>query len=58
MVVALQQAQGKIDDARTTLPKHRALIVERLTPAAFPMYILNLTGTAVVGRACTTTRFT
>src|SRR5204863_6591359 len=44
MVVALQQVQGKIDDARTTLPEGTDLIVERLTPAAFPMYILNLTG--------------
>src|SRR3954467_337676 len=44
MVVALQQVQGKIDDARTTLPDGTDLIVERLTPAAFPMYILNLTG--------------
>jgi len=44
MVVALQQVQGKIDDARTVLPAGTDLIVERLTPAAFPMYILNLTG--------------
>lgn len=44
MVVALQQVQGKIDDARTSLPDGTDLIVERLTPAAFPMYILNLTG--------------
>ena len=44
MVVALQQVQGKIDDARPTLPAGTDLIVERLTPAAFPMYILNLMG--------------
>ena len=44
MIVALQQVQGKIDDARTSLPEATDLIVERLTPAAFPMYILNLTG--------------
>src|SRR5215213_9869146 len=44
MVVALQQVQGKIDDARQALPDGTDLIVERLTPAAFPMYILNLTG--------------
>ena len=44
MVVALQQVQGKIDDARPSLPEGTDLIVERLTPAAFPMYILNLTG--------------
>ncbi len=44
MIVALQQVQGKIDDARQTLPGGTDLVVERLTPAAFPMYILNLTG--------------
>jgi CzcA family heavy metal efflux pump len=44
MIVALQQVQGKIDDARPSLPPGTDLIVERLTPAAFPMYILNLTG--------------
>ena len=44
MIVALQQVQGKIDDARPSLPAETDLIVERLTPAAFPMYILNLTG--------------
>jgi CzcA family heavy metal efflux pump len=44
MIVALQQVQGKIDDARQTLPASTDLVVERLTPAAFPMYILNLTG--------------
>jgi CzcA family heavy metal efflux pump len=44
MIVALQQVQGKIDDARQDLPSGTDLVVERLTPAAFPMYILNLTG--------------
>jgi CzcA family heavy metal efflux pump len=44
MVVALQQVQGKIDDARPSLPPGTDLIVERLTPAAFPMYIVTLTG--------------
>src|SRR3954471_7953149 len=44
MIVALQQVQGKIDDARPSLPAGTDLVVERLTPAAFPMYILNLTG--------------
>ena len=44
MVVALQQVQGKVDDERPSLPEGTDLIVERLTPAAFPMYILNLTG--------------
>ena len=44
MVVALQQVQGKVDDERPSLPDGTDLIVERLTPAAFPMYILNLSG--------------
>ena len=44
MIVALQQVQGKVDDARQELPEGTDLVVERLTPAAFPMYILNLTG--------------
>ena len=44
MVVALQQVQGKVDDERPSLPAGTDLIVERLTPAAFPMYILNLSG--------------
>jgi len=44
MIVALQQVQGKVDDARQELPAGTDLVVERLTPAAFPMYILNLTG--------------
>ena len=46
MIVALQQVQGKIDDARQALPGGTDLVVERLTPAAFPMYILNLTGSS------------
>ena len=37
MIVALQQVQGKVDDARQTLPAGTDLVVERLTPAAFPM---------------------
>ena len=44
MIVALQQVQGKVDDARQQLPADTDLVIERLTPAAFPMYILNLTG--------------
>ena len=44
MIVALQQVQGKVDAARQSLPDGTELVIERLTPAAFPMYILNLTG--------------
>jgi CzcA family heavy metal efflux pump len=44
MVVALQQAQNHIAEIREQLPAETDLFVERLTPAAFPMYSLNLTG--------------
>jgi multidrug efflux pump subunit AcrB len=44
MVVALQQAQGKIAELRSTLPADLDLVVERLTPAAFPFLSINLTG--------------
>ena len=44
MIVALQQVQGKIDDTRQDLPAGTDLVVERLTPAAFPRDILNLAG--------------
>ena len=44
MVLALQQAQGRIAEARTALPSDLDLTVERLTPAAFPFLSVNLTG--------------
>jgi CzcA family heavy metal efflux pump len=44
MVVALQQAQNRIAEARAGLPGEIDLTVERLTPAAFPILIFNLTG--------------
>jgi CzcA family heavy metal efflux pump len=44
MVLALQQAQGRIAEARTSLPADLDLTVERLTPAAFPFLSVNLTG--------------
>jgi len=44
MIVALQQAQGRIEEARSALPGDVDLAVERLTPAAFPIYSANLTG--------------
>jgi CzcA family heavy metal efflux pump len=44
MVVALQQAQGKIAELRSELPQDLDLVVERLTPAAFPFLSVNLTG--------------
>lgn len=44
MIVALQQAQGHIDEIRGDLPQGTDLTIERLTPAAFPMYSFNLIG--------------
>ncbi len=44
MVVALQQAQGRIAEARQSLPAELDLIIERLTPASFPFISINLTG--------------
>ena len=44
MVVALQQAQGRVAEIRGSLPADLELIVERLTPAAFPFISINLTG--------------
>ena len=44
MVVALQQLQNRVSEVRTTLPADAELTVERLTPAAFPVLSLNLTG--------------
>src|SRR3954471_19605585 len=42
MVLALQQAENHIAEIRGELPKETDLRIERLTPAAFPMYTLNL----------------
>ncbi len=44
MVVALQQAQGRIAEIRGGLPADLELTIERLTPAAFPFISVNLTG--------------
>jgi hydrophobe/amphiphile efflux-1 (HAE1) family protein len=44
MVVALQQAQGRIAEVRGGLPADLELTIERLTPAAFPFISINLTG--------------
>ncbi len=44
MVVALQQVQGRIADIRAELPPDTDLTMERLTPAAFPMFIFSLSG--------------
>ncbi len=44
MILALQQAQGKVAEIRGTLPADLDLVIERLTPAAFPFVSINLTG--------------
>jgi len=44
MIVALQQAQGRVAEARQSLPADLELTVERLTPSAFPFLSVNLTG--------------
>jgi CzcA family heavy metal efflux pump len=44
MVVALQQVQNRIAEARGELPMDADLTVERLTPAVFPILIWMLTG--------------
>jgi CzcA family heavy metal efflux pump len=44
MIVALQQVQNRIAEIRGVLPAETDLTVERLTPAAFPMFSMNLTG--------------
>src|SRR3954471_16633030 len=44
MVVALQQLQNRVAEARGELPADTDLTVERLTPAVFPVFILSMTG--------------
>ena len=44
MVVALQMAQNRIAEIRGELPPDTDLQIDRLTPAAFPIYSLNLSG--------------
>jgi CzcA family heavy metal efflux pump len=44
MITALQQAQGRIAEIRSSLPQDLDLTIDRLTPTAFPFISLNLTG--------------
>jgi CzcA family heavy metal efflux pump len=44
MILALQQAQGKVAEIRGSLPADLDLAIERLTPSAFPFLSVNLTG--------------
>lgn len=45
MVVALQQVQNRVAEIRGDLPADSEILVERLTPAVFPVFILSMTGT-------------
>jgi len=44
MDLALQQVQARIAEGRAGMPAELDLLVERLSPATFPMYSLILTG--------------
>jgi len=44
MVVALQQVQNRVAEARPDMPPDLDLIVDRLMPTAFPFLTLDLTG--------------
>jgi CzcA family heavy metal efflux pump len=44
MQQALQLMQGKVDEARQTLPAQTDIVVERMTPTVFPILSYNLTG--------------
>src|ERR1017187_30791 len=44
MIVALAQLQSKLADIRNALPADTDLEADRLTPAAFPIWSINLTG--------------
>ncbi|HUQ89494.1 MAG TPA: efflux RND transporter permease subunit, partial [Vicinamibacterales bacterium] len=45
MIVALQQVQNRVAEIRGELPPDSEILVERLTPAVFPVFILSMTGT-------------
>jgi multidrug efflux pump subunit AcrB len=44
MVVALQAVQDHVADIRSSLPDSLDLDIQRLTPASFPIFSLNITG--------------
>ena len=45
MIVALQQVQNRVAEIRGELPADSEILVERLTPAVFTVFILSMTGT-------------
>ncbi len=44
MVVALQQVQNRIAEARGEMPTELDLVVDRLMPTAFPFFSMDITG--------------
>jgi CzcA family heavy metal efflux pump len=44
MPYALQLMQGKIDEAKGSLPSEANVVVERMTPSLFPIFSFNVTG--------------
>src|SRR6185436_16046641 len=44
IVLALQQVQNRVAELNAQFPADTELTIERLTPAAFPVLSLNLTG--------------
>ena len=44
MIVALQQVQNRVAEVTGDLPMDSQIQVERMTPAIFPVFILNMTG--------------
>jgi multidrug efflux pump subunit AcrB len=44
MIVALQQVQNRVAETRGDLPDNTELSVDRLTPTAFPFFIMDVTG--------------
>jgi CzcA family heavy metal efflux pump len=44
MPYALQLMQGKIDEAKGSLPPETTVAVERMTPSLFPIFSFNVTG--------------
>ncbi len=44
MQQALQLMQGRVDEARQSLPPQTEIVIERMTPTVFPILSFNLTG--------------
>jgi CzcA family heavy metal efflux pump len=44
MIVALQQVQNRVAETQPDLPAGAEILVDRLTPTAFPFFIMHVTG--------------